>query len=161
MQDPKVRDLVWKDFYEADVRYRYFGARSGKLKIWERRLALVVAAGSSSTFIALVVKIPHAPLVLSAIVAIAGAILASQKYEAGSALNADLGRRWGEIKAEYGQLWLEVDDIDKASALQRHRQIEEEKVAATEDLAMGSRVDSKLLDECQRQARTSGFEKAA
>ena len=162
MQDQAIRDLIWKEMFEADVRYRYFGARAGKLKSWERRLALLIAIGSSSAFIALITKVPYAPLVLSAIVAVASAVLASQKFEKGSALNADLGRRWGEIRAEYMHLWLELDEIDKARVLQRYRKIEEEKVSPADKLAMQDKVNDKLLAECQQQARAAGtFERAA
>ncbi len=148
MSHERTRSIVWEELYAANVRARYFSTLAGRLKNRERWLAVSVAVLSSGAAGALFAQVPVLPLILSLMTALAGAILATFKFDKGTAMGATLSRQWAEIASEYEILWAQIEDLDEEVVLKRHRALAEKHFPSDEVAVAEFPLNSALLDRC-------------
>jgi hypothetical protein len=147
-------ELIWESLLGADYRARYYGHLAGRLQRREKTLTILVTLLSSGACLALVAKMDWLPVVvpsiLTALAALAGAVLASNKFGKRAVLSGDLHKKWDTARREFEVLWASVSDLDKDDALQRWRAIEEKYSEQTELAAIEFPVRARLAKRCQR-----------
>ena len=148
-------DRIWTSLLEADFRSHYFGHLAGRLQREERFLALAVTILSSSAFLSLVAKFQWIPssaaAALSALAAVAGAILAVQKPGKKAAQSGALHRRWSSACRELESLWMSLYRLDPEEAVARWKAIEDEYAKDSESASVEFPRARRLAALCQRE----------
>jgi hypothetical protein len=148
----EARRLVWDSLLSADYRARYYGHLAGAMEVRDETLAIVVAIASSSTFVAVVSKLPwSASAIISLLSAGLGIFLTVKKFGKLAETSAAMHKGWSSIENDFEMLWCQVDSLSQEELLKRWRQIKAREEKLEERIAMKFRLYEDLTEKAKQE----------
>ncbi len=116
-----MREAIWKSMLDADMNARYWKCLVNRYAQRDKVLKIFLAVMASGTVAGwgLWEAIPWLWKTLSSISALTAISLPILNYQKSIEKMALLSGKWGELRIEYEDLWLQVKDTDTSQSLER------------------------------------------
>ena len=148
-----IRTLIWEETLTADMRCRYFQALAANAASLNAGLRVALPLTTVITFLSAAgVFLTQWTIPLSVIAFAAGLLAAIANTGARVVALVGLSVAWGEIHEQYQQLWIEMQQLESATA-DMHRRVSElaQRGTALSRQSTSYRHRTRLLNKCLDQ----------